>query len=169
MTRYLQAAAVPDTRLRLFCFPYAGGGASTYAGWQRRLGSRVQVLPVQLPGRESRSGEPRFTDLGALVRDLDRELADELDFPHILLGHSMGALIAYALARHRAELGERLPEALVLSAYRAPTCPPRSWPGRTRTTTNWCTPWSAWAASRRSCWTIPTGSPRCCRWPATTC
>ncbi|MFC5906013.1 thioesterase II family protein [Streptacidiphilus monticola] len=123
MTRYLQAAAVPDTRLRLFCFPYAGGGASTYAGWQRRLGSRVQVLPVQLPGRESRSGEPRFTDLGALVRDLDRELADELDFPHILLGHSMGALIAYALARHRAELGERLPEALVLSAYRAPHLP----------------------------------------------
>lgn len=124
MTRYLNTHRVQDSRMRLFCFPYAGGGASAYAGWQRRLGDRFQVLPVQLPGREGRSGEPRFTDLNSLVTELDRELGPDLEFPHILLGHSMGALIAFALAQHRAGLGERLPETLVLSAYRAPHLPP---------------------------------------------
>ncbi|WP_052069717.1 thioesterase II family protein [Streptacidiphilus albus] len=124
MTRYLPEHRVQDSRIRLFCFPFAGGGASAYAGWQRRLGDRAQVLPVQLPGREGRSAEPRFTDLNALIADLDRELGADLEFPHILLGHSMGALIAFSLAQHRAGLGRRLPETLVLSAYRAPHLPP---------------------------------------------
>lgn len=123
MTRYLTSHRIDDDRLRLFCFPYAGGGASTYARWQHLLGDRVQVLPVQLPGRESRTGEPRFTELHALIEDLDRELGPDLERPHLLLGHSMGALLAFSLAQHRAGLGKRLPEALFLSAYRAPHLP----------------------------------------------
>lgn len=124
MTRYLRRGDTdPDGRLRMFCFPYAGGGASAYAGWQRRLGDAVEVLPVRLPGREGRMTEPRFTDLTALVTDLDRELGTELDHPHVLYGHSMGALIAYALAQHRRARGARLPHALLLGAHRAPHLP----------------------------------------------
>lgn len=111
-------------RLRMFCFPYAGGGASAFAGWQRRLGATVDVQPVQLPGREGRMAEPRFTDLPALVADLDAEIGPELDRPHVLFGHSMGALIAFALTQHRRALGARLPLALVLSSHRAPHLPP---------------------------------------------
>ncbi|WP_232248634.1 thioesterase II family protein [Streptacidiphilus rugosus] len=124
MTRYLPTRRAPDDRLLMFCFPYAGGGASAYAGWQRRLGDRVEVLPVQLPGREGRSLDPRFTHLPLLIEDLDRELGPELERPHVLFGHSMGALIAFSLAEYREERGERLPEALILSAYRAPHLPP---------------------------------------------
>ncbi|WP_434597687.1 thioesterase II family protein [Streptomyces sp. A5-4] len=129
MTRYLSPKSTDDTagsRLRMFCFPYAGGGASAYGRWQRGLdlhGARAEVLPVQLPGREGRMGEPRFTDLGSLVDDLDAQLDQELDRPHVLYGHSMGALIAYSLVLRRQARGAPLPKALVLSAYRAPHLP----------------------------------------------
>jgi surfactin synthase thioesterase subunit len=129
MTRYLRTPArqddtQPPGRLRMFCFPYAGGGASAYAGWQHRLGPRVEVMPVQLPGREGRLAEPRFTELTALVEELDEELGPELTGPHILYGHSMGALIAFALAQHRHRRGAPLPCAVVIGAFRAPHLPP---------------------------------------------
>lgn len=129
MTRYLSRRRPehePDPATRLFCFPYAGGGASAYRRWQRGLDAhdaRVRVMPVQLPGREERISEPRFTDLGALIADLDARLDEELAEPHILYGHSMGALIAYSLARRRQQRGAPLPRALVLSSFRAPHLP----------------------------------------------
>ena len=121
MTRYLSArhTGLPPEALRMFCFPFAGGGASAYAGWQRRLGPQVQVVPVHLPGREDRLLEPRFTDLDELVQELDAQLGPELDRPHLLFGHSMGALIAFSLAEYRHTRGSRLPRALLLSGYRA--------------------------------------------------
>ncbi|QQM47129.1 thioesterase [Streptomyces liliifuscus] len=111
----------------MLCFPFAGGGASTYAHWQRELdarGASVDVLPVRLPGREGRSGEPRFTELASLVEELDEELDEVLASPHLVYGHSMGALIAYALIRRRQERGAPLPRAALLAAYRAPHLPP---------------------------------------------
>ncbi|MFI1562104.1 thioesterase II family protein [Streptomyces sp. NPDC020490] len=129
MTRYLSRKRPdhePAPATRLFCFPYAGGGASAYRRWQRgldALDARVRVMPVQLPGREERFGEPRFTELDALIDDMDAQLDEELSEPHLFYGHSMGALIAFTLARRRQQRGASLPRALVLSAYRAPHLP----------------------------------------------
>jgi surfactin synthase thioesterase subunit len=124
VTRYLPPAppgAEPGGGPALYCFPSAGGGATAYSGWQRRLGPAVRVRPVRLPGRAARSGEPRFTDIGALVADLDEQLGPELDGgPHLMFGHSMGAMIAYNLAHRRLRAGRRAPRALLLSAYRPP-------------------------------------------------
>ncbi|MEU9879966.1 thioesterase II family protein [Streptomyces phaeochromogenes] len=126
-TGYLARAPQPHAPVRLLCFPFAGGGASAYARWQRELdarGASVDVLPVRLPGREGRSGEPRFTELAPLVEELDEELDEVLASPHLLYGHSMGALIAYTLMRRRQERGALLPRAALLAAYRAPHLPP---------------------------------------------
>ncbi len=130
MTRYLSQTSLsgPDegAGLRLLCFPYAGGGASAYRNWQRGLDARgagVRVMPVHLPGREGRMNEPRFHDMHDLVADLDEQLDSELEHPHMFYGHSMGALIAHALARRRQQRGAALPLALVLSSYRAPHLP----------------------------------------------
>ncbi|WP_326761312.1 thioesterase domain-containing protein [Streptomyces phaeochromogenes] len=126
-TEYLARTPQPHMPVRLLCFPFAGGGASAYARWQRELdarGASVDVLPVRLPGREGRSGEPRFTELTSLVEELDEELDEVLASPHLLYGHSMGALIAYALIRRRQERGAPLPRAALLAAYRAPHLPP---------------------------------------------
>jgi surfactin synthase thioesterase subunit len=106
--------------LRMFCFHHAGGGSALYRGWQRAVGPHVSVCPVLLPGRERRAGEPRFTELDALVADLDSRIGDVLAEPHVFFGHSMGALVAYRLACHRRTRGEILPLALLLSAYPAP-------------------------------------------------
>lgn len=111
----------------LLCFPYAGGGASAYATWQQALderGVRVSVRPVQLPGREDRAGESRFTDLAALAEHLDDGLGEDLAEPHVLYGHSMGAVIGHALVLRRQRRKAPLPRALIISGHRAPHVPP---------------------------------------------
>ena len=57
----------PDAAIRLFCFPYAGGGAAFYRNWSSELAPQVDVCPVQLPGRETRMREPAYEELGPLV------------------------------------------------------------------------------------------------------
>lgn len=93
-------ASYDATQFRLFCIPCAGGGASCYAGWIRALGPRIQVIPVQLPGREGRVLEPPLESIAAMVEQLSVELEPLLDHPFALFGHSNGALIAFELARY---------------------------------------------------------------------
>ncbi|HEV2863952.1 MAG TPA: alpha/beta fold hydrolase [Pyrinomonadaceae bacterium] len=109
--------------LRLFCFPYAGGGTLAFRDWQRRLPASVELCPVQMPGRETRLRERPFTDLRSLVREVARALAPGLDTPFALFGHSMGALISFELARElRREHGVE-PVHLFVSGRRAPQIP----------------------------------------------
>lgn len=114
----------PDTSnpsaLRLYCFHHAGGAASAFAQWSRRLGPQVCVLPVQLPGREGRAGTPRITDLARLVEEIDDCLGPEPAAPFAFYGHSMGALLAYSLCRRRLHEGRSLPEALLVGAFGPP-------------------------------------------------
>lgn len=113
----------PGARLRLFCFPYAGGGASVYRHWATALPGSVDVCPVQLPGRENRLSEPPFAHMDELVSALDRALAPYLDLPHACFGHSMGAAVAYAWASGRQARGQPAPAHLLVSARRAPQLP----------------------------------------------
>jgi len=121
MTSYLAGrpgqAGVP----KLLCFHPAGSGASAFAGWQRAMGTAVEVLPVRLPGRETRIREQPFTEAGALVPVLARELAPVLaDGRYALYGHSMGALIAYLLSVHQQRTGQPPPLFLGVGAFPAP-------------------------------------------------
>jgi surfactin synthase thioesterase subunit len=85
--------------LRLFCFPYGGGGASYYSQWRDQLLPSVELCCMQLPGRESRFREKPFTHLMTLVEALELVIGPYLDMPFVFFGHSMGALIAFELAR----------------------------------------------------------------------
>lgn len=114
----------PDARLRLFCFHHAGGGASFFAPWPARVPPGVDVVPVQLPGRESRFGEPRFRDLWALADELAGQLDPWMDHPHAVYGHSMGALVAYTLVGARLRAGRRPPLTLFVGACAAPHLAP---------------------------------------------
>jgi medium-chain acyl-[acyl-carrier-protein] hydrolase len=91
--------ANPQAKLRLFCFANAGGGASAFRSWAASLPAAVEVCPVQLPGRESRLSDPPFVALPPLVRALAQGLRPQLDKPFAFLGHSMGALVGFELAR----------------------------------------------------------------------
>ncbi len=118
----------PKARLRLFCFPYAGGSASLYRTWAEDLPPDVEVCPVQLPGRESRFREPCYTRLMPLVHTLGEVLWPYLTLPYAFLGHSMGALISFELTRTLRRRGGPLPLHLFLSAHRAPQLPDRQPP-----------------------------------------
>ena len=105
---------------RLFCFPYAGAGAVAYRPWISALAPAASVSPVRLPGRETRTQEPPFESMSALVEALESALAPHLDRPFAFYGHSMGAAIAFELARALRSHGKPLPLALYCSAARAP-------------------------------------------------
>jgi medium-chain acyl-[acyl-carrier-protein] hydrolase len=115
----------PRARLRLFCFPYAGGGASAYRGWAASLPDDVEVCPVQLPGRESRLREPPFQQPEPLVAALADALRAHLDLPFAFFGHSMGAMLSFELARELRRRGDTLPLHLFVSGRRAPQVPNR--------------------------------------------
>ncbi|MFF5455490.1 thioesterase II family protein [Streptomyces sp. NPDC012950] len=113
-----------DTGTVLFCLPHAGAGASVYRRWPALLADVAEVVPVQLPGRESRFGEPRHTRTAQVVDALaDHVLERAARHPRLaVFGHSMGALLAHELAHALADRG-RAPGHLFVSGYRAPSLP----------------------------------------------
>ncbi|WP_257458980.1 thioesterase II family protein [Archangium lipolyticum] len=110
----------PHARLRVFCFPYAGGGASIYNNWGAALPASVEVCAVQLPGRERRILEQPFRQIPTLLDALEPALSPLLDKPFVFFGYSMGTRIALALTQRWQARGARLPLGLVMAAAGAP-------------------------------------------------
>ena len=109
-----------DAVLRLFCFPYAGGSATAFRGWDAGLPSKVELCAVQLPGRESRLADAPFTRMVELVGVLAQVLHPVLDRPFALFGHSIGARVAFELARRLRALKMPQPVHLFVSGSHAP-------------------------------------------------
>lgn len=107
-------------RLRLFCFPYAGGSAALYARWHHALPADVDVVAIELPGHGKRIGEACAVDMAALADDLAADLEPSLDRPYAFFGHSLGATLAFACARALRRRGARLPAHLIASGRIAP-------------------------------------------------
>jgi len=96
LTRWLRCYAPrPSARLRLVCFPHAGGSASFYWPWVHRVPDHVELLSVQYPGRATRIDEPLLDDMHRLADAVALAVTPLLDRPLALFGHSMGALVAY--------------------------------------------------------------------------
>jgi medium-chain acyl-[acyl-carrier-protein] hydrolase len=110
----------PNARLRLFCFPYAGGGATIYSRWPAQLPPEVELVAAQLPGRESRLAEKPIAEMIPLVERLAEALAPYMDRPFALYGHSNGGLMAFELVRRLRAEGRRLPVHLFVSGRPAP-------------------------------------------------
>jgi medium-chain acyl-[acyl-carrier-protein] hydrolase len=110
-------------KIRLFCFPYAGGGATAFYAWRKQLPIEIELCLVHLPGRETRLKEPLFTDLAQLVTASASELLPYLDRPFAFFGHSMGALVAFEMSRHLGLREHTLPDHLFISGHRAPHLP----------------------------------------------
>lgn len=87
-------------RARLVCLPFAGGNAAMYRTWKERLPADVELCAVELPGRGARFAEAPVDDPVAMVTELARGLAPLHDRPMVVFGHSLGARLGFALARH---------------------------------------------------------------------
>ncbi|KFF36328.1 enantio-pyochelin biosynthetic protein PchC [Pseudomonas aeruginosa VRFPA01] len=120
----------PMPRLRLACFPHAGGSASFFRSWSERLPADVDLLALQYPGREDRFNEApatRLEDLADGAALALREFADAAalalrefaDAPLALFGHSLGAALAYETALRLESAGAPLRH-LFVSAHPAP-------------------------------------------------
>jgi medium-chain acyl-[acyl-carrier-protein] hydrolase len=115
----------PGASLRLFCFPYAGAGASVYRPWAADLGPSIEVIGVQSPGREGRFTEPLFQRIEPLIADLLPAILPALEPPFAFFGHSLGTLISFELCRRLRAGGHPLPVHLFLSGRRAAHVTPR--------------------------------------------
>jgi medium-chain acyl-[acyl-carrier-protein] hydrolase len=113
----------PSALCRLFCLPHSGSGAFQFASWKNFLPEVLDICPIQLPGRENRLSESPLTRIETIVEDLASALILYLDRPYILYGYSLGALIAFELARELRRRKIQPPLSLHALARRAPHLP----------------------------------------------
>ncbi|WP_431042204.1 alpha-hydroxy-acid oxidizing protein [Streptomyces sp. P1-3] len=104
---------------RLVCFPHAGGAANAFTALSAALPDDIELLAVQYPGRQERRAEPCAEDIATLASGVAQALAGYADRPLFLLGHSMGALVAFETARLLEERGTVA--RLFVSAARPPS------------------------------------------------
>nr|AFV96142.1 polyketide synthase [Cylindrospermum licheniforme UTEX B 2014]ARU81122.1 CylH [Cylindrospermum licheniforme UTEX B 2014] len=110
-------------QFRLFCFPHAGASSYIFNSWPEKFASKIEVCPIQLPGRGNRVKEPAFTKIKPLVQTFAPLLKPYLDVPFAFFGHSMGALLSFELARELRRQNYPNPDYLFVGGYRAPHIP----------------------------------------------
>jgi len=111
----------PHASARIFCVPFAGGGVASYRGWADLL-PEFELSIVHLPGRETRRHEPACASFDEAARSAADEILPFIDRPYALFGHSMGALLAFEVARHLTA-ANRPPIALGVSGRRGASLP----------------------------------------------
>jgi medium-chain acyl-[acyl-carrier-protein] hydrolase len=122
--KFICKRPVKDAVLRLFCFPYAGGGVTSFRTWPDYLPHNVELQALEMPGREAQLRLPSFVRAEPLVRATADAIKGHLDRPFAFFGHSMGALVSFELARLLRRENEPEPRALFVSGRRAPQLPP---------------------------------------------
>jgi surfactin synthase thioesterase subunit len=110
-TWFDMARAVPAGWPRTYCFAHAGGRAQAFFEWQEALAGVTALVGVTPP---ERTGIDTVCDQAAEL------IATQNAEPFLLFGHSLGALIAFEVARR---LGDR-PAHLIASGCVAPSLHP---------------------------------------------
>ena len=122
---WLRRAAPSDrATARVLGIAHAGAGASSFNGWQLLLPEWMELVRVQLPGREDNAAIPHVTDLKALIAGLIGEVESLLDRPLVFYGHCVGALISFELARELRRRGHPLPVAMFVASRISPQTRP---------------------------------------------
>jgi pyochelin biosynthesis protein PchC len=112
--------ASPEAPIRLMCFPHAGGAASYFFPVSAALQPRIEVLALQYPGRQDRRAERCIDTIGELADGIYEAIGPWCDGPVAFFGHSMGAILAYEVARRMEEQDGAPPAALIVSGRRGP-------------------------------------------------
>jgi surfactin synthase thioesterase subunit len=110
----------PDAPVGLVCLPHAGGSASYFFKVSGTLSPDIDVLSVQYPGRQDRRTEPCVESIDELADRVYAAIGPWTGRPLALFGHSMGAVLAFEVAR-RMERAGIVPAALFASGRRAPS------------------------------------------------
>jgi len=117
---FLIARPDPASRMRLFCFPHAGGGPNFYFPWTQPLGPEIECVRVQYPGRAQRHNEEPCATVVALAEEIASHWHSLSEKPFAFYGHSFGALVAFELARLLRRRAIPGPRQLFAGCSRAP-------------------------------------------------
>ncbi|MEU1485157.1 alpha/beta fold hydrolase [Streptomyces sp. NPDC005752] len=110
----------PQADMRLFCFPYAGGGMSAFREWGAALPDGIEPWAIQLPGREDRLGATPLDRMGDVLNALVPAIIPYLDRPFAFFGHSMGGLVAWNLTCSLQRMEAGTPTRLFVSGCAPP-------------------------------------------------
>lgn len=109
-----------EAAVQLICLPHAGGSAPFYRPVAQALSPQIDVLAVQYPGRQDRRHEPMLATIEELADGVSSAVRKAVNRPYALFGHSMGATLAFEVARRLEEAGSR-PLRIFASGRRAPS------------------------------------------------
>ncbi|MDC9612661.1 alpha/beta fold hydrolase [Xenorhabdus khoisanae] len=117
---FMISKSVSDPKLRVFCFPYAGGSAKTYLNWSEHFNDDIEIVAVQPPGRATRIDETPYENLYSLVDELMTHAEFITQLPYVFIGHSLGCRIAFELACKLQSRGYPVPEHFFAAGCPAP-------------------------------------------------
>ena len=108
------------SEFNLFCLPFAGANKYSYNRYKAIAPDRVNVIPLELPGRGGRHGEELLTDMASMTGDLLAQVIPHIGRPYVFWGHSMGAILGYLMIKEL--IFRKLPQPihLFITACRAP-------------------------------------------------
>jgi surfactin synthase thioesterase subunit len=101
---------VSKPKMRLFCFPYAGGRSESFQKWNLHLPEDIELYAFNYP----RSG-PAVGDIDLYVRAVVARITGLSGVPYAIVGHSLGSVVAWHVTKALAENGGPLPELLIAS------------------------------------------------------
>ncbi|MCP4219507.1 MAG: thioesterase [bacterium] len=108
-------------KMKLFCFPFAGGSAAAFNKWRQYLDKDIEIHPVEFSGRGRRIYDPLYDSIEEAVTDIHGIIGGQMnEGPYAFFGHSMGGIIAYELARKVRDNNEKEPLHVFYSGRGAP-------------------------------------------------
>lgn len=114
---------------QLFLLHFAGGNYYSFQFLLPYL-TGFEAIPLELPGRGKRMGQPLLKDFDSAADDFFRQIKAKLSsVPFMLYGHSMGSYMALRSSNLLEKEG-RPPAALVVSGNAGPGMPGRIKKGR---------------------------------------
>ncbi|WHY56139.1 thioesterase II family protein [Peribacillus simplex] len=107
--------------LNLLCLPYAGGSENIYTKWKNEVIGGVNIVPIELSGRGKRMQDPLYNNLNEALEDIYLKSYESVaESPFAIVGHSMGSILAYELAKKLIEEDNKVPEFLIFSGKNPP-------------------------------------------------
>lgn len=120
---FVTPRANPKAEVRLFLFPYAGGGPSVFGKWFAEFDMHLEAYAAHYPGRGSRYKDPPIKQIDILVKRLSHAIQPFLSKPFAFFGHSLGGLVAFELVRQLRQQNLSQPQILFISACGPPHLP----------------------------------------------
>ncbi|GAB3888271.1 alpha/beta fold hydrolase [Kibdelosporangium lantanae] len=113
-----------DSELEVIFLPHAGGSATFFRDLSAQLPEWVDRFAVQYPGRQDRRAERPVDSITGLAERIVEILLPRTGKPLVLFGHSMGAAVAFEVARVLDRRTGPVVAGLVASGRPAPSARP---------------------------------------------